>query len=158
MGARARWVWNNEDHVWTETYSDKQKRWVHFDPSEGIYDKPLVYQDGWGKKMSYVIAFSCEGAFDVTNRYVRKPEMALPRTKCTEKQLRLALAGIKQKRRDHLNLSKKELEELQREDAAEKKELESYVSGPSKTDSSVGPRESGAGEWTKSRGEDGSKK
>lgn len=160
MGSRARWVWNREDHVWTEVYSDKQKRWVHFDPSEGIFDKPLVYSDGWGKKMSYVIGFSNEGAMDVTKRYVRNPEKQLPRKECKESELSIALQGIRNMRRKELGLTPKEIEELVEESKAEQSELDGYVkkNEPTRTDSSVGPRESGAGEWTKSRGEDGATK
>lgn len=180
MGSRVRWVWNKEDHVWSEVYSEVQKRWVHFDPSEGIFDKPLVYTDGWGKKMSYCIAFSSklvfsfaifwlfyllfftdEGAVDVTRRYVRDPTKKLPRKECKEYVLIWALKLITDKRRAALGLSAEDLKELEQQDLAEQKELEGYVSGynnkPSVANSALGPRESGAGDWTKARGEDGSK-
>ena len=190
MNARARWVWNAEDHVWTEVYSEHKRRWIHVDACEEAWDKPRLYSEGrrnwfltssdnntntllgWGKKMSYCIAFSIDGATDVTRRYVRNPAAhSLDRNRCPEEVLLYITNEIKKMRRD--NLTKDEKRRLIKEDDREERELRGYVvqaltaeierliptatgavtSGGSEPKLPV--RQTGTASWTASRGENG---
>ena len=133
--------------------------------------------------MTYCVAFSMEGATDVTRRYVRKAEQSLERTKCPEEVMLYIMNEIRNLRRS--NMAKDQRFRLEKEDAREDKELRGYVissiaqqvvSGlrPGEPQTMMTPRprshpedhkapieqpaagrQSGAQEWINARGENG---
>ncbi|CCH46694.1 Peptide-N(4)-(N-acetyl-beta-glucosaminyl)asparagine amidase [Wickerhamomyces ciferrii] len=152
MGIRTRYVWNAEDHVWCEIYSESQKRWIHIDSCEESFDNPTLYNKGWGKKMSYVISYSIDGTQDVSKRYVVDKDKSLPRNKINELDLQkiLRFLTVNQRR----NLGKDEIYKLSIEDSIEKLELNGQKPIYLQSDI-VQPRQSGNDEWKEKRGEDG---
>ncbi|VDM33360.1 unnamed protein product [Hydatigera taeniaeformis] len=52
------WLTDLEDLPQDKAASTSGGRWVHVDPCEGLVDVPLVYEQGWKKKLSYMFAFT----------------------------------------------------------------------------------------------------
>lgn len=81
-------MFDETDHVWTEVYSIVKSRWIHCDPCENAVDTPLMYECGWKKKLSYVIAYSIDEIQDVTWRYsINHAQVLKTRNKCSESEL-----------------------------------------------------------------------
>ena len=69
MQFRVRLVNDFKDHVWNEVEVDGT--WLHVDPCEGMVDKPLLYEQGWGKAMDLCIGIDVHSVVDVTKRYCK---------------------------------------------------------------------------------------
>jgi len=66
---RARIILDMSDHVWTEVWDNKQKRWIHVDPSEKRIDDPFMYERDWKKNLQEIYAFEDGNVENVTKRY-----------------------------------------------------------------------------------------
>jgi len=66
---RARLILDMSDHVWTEVWDNKQKRWVHVDPSEKKIDDPKMYERDWKKNLKEVYALENGHVENVTQIY-----------------------------------------------------------------------------------------
>ncbi|KAJ0055123.1 hypothetical protein NL108_009880, partial [Boleophthalmus pectinirostris] len=149
MGLEARYIWDSTDHVWTEVYSPSQRRWLHCDSCENVCDKPLLYEVGWGKKLSYILAFSKDQVVDVTWRYSCKhPEVLSRRTKVQEAWLLHTISSLNNTKQQSLSPQrKKELTERLLV------ELVEFISPKKPKPGELGGRNSGSLAWRVARGE-----
>jgi len=76
---QVRYILDATDHVWVEVYSLFSRRYIMADSCEGLIDRDSMYEKGWNKKLSYILAFSVVipnnrsvQVVDVTKRYTRK--------------------------------------------------------------------------------------
>ncbi|XP_060637885.2 peptide-N(4)-(N-acetyl-beta-glucosaminyl)asparagine amidase [Anolis sagrei] len=149
VGFEARYVWDATDHVWTEVYSSSQQRWLHCDPCENVCDKPLLYEIGWSKKLSYIIAFSKDEVVDVSWRYSCKHEELLSRrTQVSEAVLRETINNLNKVRQQSLS-------EGRRRELLERiiVELVEFISPKTPKPGELGGRISGSTAWRIARGE-----
>uniref|UniRef100_A0A1I8Q858 Peptide-N(4)-(N-acetyl-beta-glucosaminyl)asparagine amidase n=1 Tax=Stomoxys calcitrans TaxID=35570 RepID=A0A1I8Q858_STOCA len=137
------------DHVWTEVYSESQKRWIHIDPSDNVVDSPLMYQHGWKRNIDYVLAYSCDDIQDVTWRYSNNhKEILTKRRFCTENELIEAVMAIRKKRQSNLS---EERQKVLGERCI--RELLELLGERSPTENELKGRSSGSLAWRQSRGE-----
>jgi len=151
LGYPARLILDSTDHVWTECYSSFHNRWIHLDPCEATFDKPLLYEEGWKKKLTYVIALARDGVYDVTKRYTRKwNEVLSRRNEVSESVCQEVVAALTAAAR--VSIPSHELEIILLRDRQEVEEL-SALSQISTSTLSLPGRQSGAQEWRLERGE-----
>jgi len=72
LGFDTRYILDFTDHVWVEVWSVRQQRWLHADSCEGLIDRPNMYEQGWGKNLSYAVGATHDSVADVSKRYTRK--------------------------------------------------------------------------------------
>ncbi|KAA6423321.1 MAG: Peptide-N(4)-(N-acetyl-beta-glucosaminyl)asparagine amidase [Trebouxia sp. A1-2] len=152
-GLEARYILDWTDHVWTEYYSHAHRRWIHMDPCEAAYDKPLLYEAGWGKQLSYVVAFSRHGVTDVMKRYTKQwDQLKQRRTLVTEDWLQHQCATLTANhRRGWTAEEKAEWEQL---DRLEQAELADHAKAPTTLQEHTLPgRQTGSEGWRAARGE-----
>ncbi|KAL1190930.1 Peptide-N(4)-(N-acetyl-beta-glucosaminyl)asparagine amidase [Cardamine amara subsp. amara] len=155
FGYDSRLIMDFTDHVWTECFSRSLERWIHLDPCEGVYDKPMLYEKGWGKKLNYVVAISKDGVCDVTKRYTKKwHEVLSRRTLTTEASLQAVIQTLTRERRS--SSRHEALYPLELRDRNEQEELERNLYSPDDASVSLPGRQSGNREWRILRSEFGS--
>lgn len=150
FGYDARLVLDWTDHLWTEVYIAPEQRWIHFDACEGVLDSPLMYEIGWKKSISYIIAFSRDEVQDVTWRYTSNFASALQRrNSCSEDDLIMRIASVNDSLRS--SFSQPRLKYLRNRHV---RELTDFLSAPQpKAGEKFGGRLSGSLAWRISRGE-----
>ena len=161
-GFKTRLINNFEDHVWNEFYNEEEKRWIHIDPCEEAYDTPLVYEQGWGRVMTFILGFSDDGLVEVTPRYIKDWKIVNERRseKMVEK-LKKILEEVNKQMEEGVSQ-----EEMKKREERRKNEIESFENkikndlfGEERKDKEkineeekLG-RQSGSLEWRKQRGE-----
>lgn len=109
----ARYIYCTSDHVWTEVYNHTKKRWIHVDPSENVFDSPLMYEAGWKRNLEYVIAFSKDDIQDVTWRYSSNHDALMRRRKmCPENEMNQVLMELRKKRQSDVSKARKKFLDL----------------------------------------------
>ncbi|XP_053405664.1 peptide-N(4)-(N-acetyl-beta-glucosaminyl)asparagine amidase-like isoform X2 [Mercenaria mercenaria] len=149
MNFEARYVLDWTDHVWTEVYSNSQQRWVHCDPCENTCDKPLLYEVGWGKKLTYIIAFSVDDVEDVTWRYTSNfDEILKRRNECRENWLVKTLYNLDKKKWSSMPEAKRNIR-LKRKIV----ELVEFMTPKAADGQNLSGRTTGSLAWRLARGE-----
>ncbi|XP_060218163.1 peptide-N(4)-(N-acetyl-beta-glucosaminyl)asparagine amidase isoform X2 [Lycium barbarum] len=152
FGYDSRLILDFTDHVWTECFSLSLGRWLHLDPCDANYDKPLLYEKGWKKSLSYVFAIAKDGVHDVTKRYTRKwPEVLSRRNIISEPALAAVLTDITKELR--AKLSAQVISALEERDRTEIDVIERELYCKDDASVSLPGRLSGDKEWRIARSE-----
>ena len=170
LGFETRLVYDSADHVWCEVWMDHRGEWVHCDPCENAYDRPLLYEQGWGKQSTLTIAIGKDVVIDVTKRYTLDYDGFLKRARTlggiggtsTPTSASQALVGLNNLLQSHWVRDDERQVKLKHRFLSEELSLveltspEGVARRTKELDSSMGGRTSGSAEWVTARGEQGS--
>jgi hypothetical protein len=147
LGFEIRRIHDSADHVWNEVWMEHRMEWMHADPCENAYAKPLLYSLGWGKKPTWTVAVAKDGIVDVTRRYCPDPN-AIP----AKKENLFALNEVLQSHWADGNA----LQALKQRDQEEESQLAkiAQIDRTGMKDNLAG-RTTGSEEWRTQRGEMG---
>ena len=143
LGFEIRRVFDSADHVWLEVWMEHLREWIHCDPCENAYNKPSLYEIGWGKTPTFTFACSKDGVRDVSSRYTSSSAIS---TTTPKSQIIQSLNEILQK-----NWAKSD--EILMKKLIERDEEETI--GWALSSHAVGGRTSGDPSWVAARGEAG---
>ncbi|XP_066600452.1 peptide-N(4)-(N-acetyl-beta-glucosaminyl)asparagine amidase [Prorops nasuta] len=154
FGYDTRFILDYTDHVWSEVWSDTDRRWLHVDCCENTLDQPLMYEKGWNKNLTYVIAFSKDEIQDVTWRYTRNPQNVLKRRKfCSEEELSLYIESSNRQLQSAVGYSIARRKFVLKRRALELADMLFMPNSNSESNKKYQERTSGSLAWRLSRGE-----
>lgn len=138
-----------------QVWSVLENRWIHVDPCENVMDRPLMYEKGWKKQLTYIIAYSKDEVQDVTWRYTRdQPGVMKRRNLCSENSLLQLIRSLNRQRQCSSGYTAFRRQYVTKRALLELAELirmpEELNSGD---DESYEERSSGSYEWRLGRGE-----
>jgi len=161
VGLETRYILDFTDHVWVEVWSNETSRWIMADGCEGVIDEPSMYEEGWGKDLSYNLAFTIDSVADVTRRYTRKfnsDQFQARRRKYSpnENQSDTIIAQYNASVRARSNLTDSREKEFDKREQREKQFFENTLKQKYWGDGTYSEgRLSGSLDWKLSRGETG---
>ena len=159
-GFKVRLINNFEDHVWNEFYNQEEERWVHLDSCEQAYDTPLVYEQGWGRVMTFILGMSDDGLVEVTPRYIkdwkivterRSEKMEIKLAQILEEVNKKMMTGISPE--EKTNIENRRKNEIKMFEEKIKNDLMTNDKDNNVKDEEKIGRQSGSLEWRKNRGE-----
>lgn len=121
-------------------------------------DRPLLYELGWKKELTYIIAYSRDEVQDVTWRYTRNQAAVMRRRKfCDERDLCSLICRLNDERQNSPGYSAARKRFVTKRRALELVELMPAPPGAKKPEDDAvneyGGRTSGSLAWRSSRGE-----
>ena len=156
---------NFEDHVWNEFYNEEEQRWIHLDSCEEAYDTPLLYEQGWGRVMTFILGMSEDGLVEVTPRYVkdwkiiserRSEKMEIKLSNILEDVNKKMMIGISPE--EKINIENRRKNEIKSFEEKIKNDMMLNIDGKNNKNEDIKDeekkgRQSGSLEWRKIRGE-----